>query len=141
MCRRRDGFFDSVVRQIMRRLVFTSLLAGVAFGVGMSVLFVPLFYLAGQIQNGINLSAVTGALFGLAIGWFSYSTEKKFRTRGVHLHPGETLVHQGPANHFVGRESVGGWLCITNQRLFFESHKLNNFLISDQAQQAHPVSQ
>ena len=35
---------------------------------------------------------------------------------------GELPVHSGPANHWRGVESVGGWLYLTNQRLLFTPH-------------------
>ena len=38
---------------------------------------------------------------------------------------GETMLRNGPANHFVGVEGVGGWLYLTSGRLYFRSHSLN----------------
>lgn len=43
----------------------------------------------------------------------------------IQLAVGETIIKEGPANHFKGAESVGGKLYLTNQRLFFKSHTLN----------------
>ena len=43
----------------------------------------------------------------------------------IQLAENETIIKEGPANHFVGMESVGGKLYLTNQRLFFKSHALN----------------
>ncbi len=37
------------------------------------------------------------------------------------------MLHQGPANHLVGKEAVGGWLYLTDQRLVFVSHGVNAF--------------
>ncbi len=39
-----------------------------------------------------------------------------------HLGIGELPIHSGPANHWRGLESVGGWLHLTNQRLLFTPH-------------------
>src|SRR5215212_1763560 len=41
------------------------------------------------------------------------------------LRPGEALVRESRANMQRGIESVGGHLYLTDQRLIFESHKLN----------------
>lgn len=110
------------------RLISTSFFAGAGFGVAMSVLLVPVYYLLGQVKTGVLISAAAGVLFALLIGGFCYVAERRFRACKVIFHPGEYLVHQGPANHFVGHESVGGWLRLTNQRLFFQSHTLNHFV-------------
>ncbi len=37
----------------------------------------------------------------------------------------EFVIKQGAANHFVGIESVGGQLYLTNERLFYKSHNIN----------------
>src|SRR3954451_10040838 len=41
------------------------------------------------------------------------------------LRPGEALVRESRANLQRGIESVGGHLYLTDQRLIFESHRLN----------------
>jgi len=38
---------------------------------------------------------------------------------------GEQLLHDGPANHFLNGEGVGGWLFLTKERLLFRSHQFN----------------
>ena len=43
----------------------------------------------------------------------------------IQLAEGEVILKEGPANHFMGVESVGGKLYLTNLRLFFKSHRLN----------------
>jgi len=41
------------------------------------------------------------------------------------LRQGEQVVKEGAANLQKGIETVGGKLCLTNQRLVFEAHKFN----------------
>ena len=41
------------------------------------------------------------------------------------LKQGEHIIKEGPANLQKNIEAVGGNLCLTNQRLVFEAHKLN----------------
>ena len=43
----------------------------------------------------------------------------------IDLQPNETILKDGPANHFKGVEAVGGRLFLTNQRVFFKSHAFN----------------
>ena len=41
------------------------------------------------------------------------------------LRQGEKVIKVGPANLQKNIETVGGKLCLTNQRLVFEAHKFN----------------
>ena len=41
------------------------------------------------------------------------------------LQPGETMIREAAANLQRGLETVGGRLCLTTQRLVFESHGFN----------------
>lgn len=41
------------------------------------------------------------------------------------LRQGEQVIKEGPANLQKNVETVGGKLCLTNQRLVFEAHKFN----------------
>ena len=43
----------------------------------------------------------------------------------IQLAEGEVILKEGPANHFMGIESVGGKLYLTTLRLFFKSHAVN----------------
>jgi len=41
------------------------------------------------------------------------------------LRQGEQVIKEGPANLQKNIETMGGKLCLTNQRLIFEAHKFN----------------
>jgi hypothetical protein len=43
----------------------------------------------------------------------------------IDLKPNERIIREGAANLQRGLETVGGWLYLTNQRLFFQSHRFN----------------
>ena len=43
----------------------------------------------------------------------------------IDLRPNENLFREGTANLQRGAETVGGWLFLTDQRLFFQSHSFN----------------
>ena len=111
----------------MWRAIKMGTLSGLLFGAGMGLLFIPLLYLAGDVKDGIGLSLGCGVAFGGAMGWFSLIASRRLRSK-IPLRGGESLIHQGPANHFVGKEAVGGWLYLTNQRLLFASHGANFFV-------------
>ena len=102
-------------------------LSGLVFGAVMSLLFIPLLYLAGELKAGICLSLGCAVTFGGALGWFSLVASRRLRSK-IPMRAGESLIHQGPANHFVDKEAVGGWLYLTNQRLLFASHGANFFV-------------
>jgi hypothetical protein len=103
------------------RVVKVSILAGLAFGIGTCFIVLPVAYFLGGIKGGLYLSAGSGALFGLAIGVLSYTAARRLQSR-VDLTEGETLIHQGAASHWKGKQPTGGWLYLTNHRLVFVSH-------------------
>jgi len=67
---------------------------------------------------------LAGCLFGLVMAAFLASSKVQQSARPV-FQPHEQIIKAGPANHFMGREAVGGWLFLTDQRLVFKSHRFN----------------
>ena len=98
----------------------TFLITSFAFGACMSAFFTFQYGPALGIPGGL----ASGLLFGGIMSAFGMYQAAKFKGQ-CPLTPGETLVKEGPANHFVGAEGVGGWLYLTSTRLYFRSHKLN----------------
>ena len=90
------------------------------FGVFMGAFFAFQHGPAVGIPSGIG----SGFLFAAFMTAFAEYQARKFRGQ-CPLAEGETLVKEGPANHFVRVEGVGGWLYLTSQRLCFRSHKVN----------------
>ena len=76
------------------------------------------------ILNALPLVIGSGLLFGLLMALFAASQQKVFEKQKTKFED-EELLHDGPANHFLNLESVGGWLYLTDKRLFFRSHKFN----------------
>ena len=111
----------------MLRMLLSAGLAGGAFATAMGVVLIPLLHLTGEARLAVFLCAACGFAFALTIAWFSLSAARHFHSR-LPLHPGETMLHKGPANHLVGQEAVGGWLYLTDQRLVFVSHCVNAFV-------------
>lgn len=98
----------------------TGVYSGLAFGIFMGVFAVFTSGPAGAVLAGL----VSGVLFGLMMAVFLSIMTRKMAGK-LPLLPGEEIVKEGPANHFVRGESVGGWLTVTTQRLQFTSHKIN----------------
>ena len=104
----------------MRRFLVTTLYSGLPFGVVMALLAWPM---AG-FSVGVPLGLVAGLVFGVAMAAFAAVSRRRFQTERPDF-AGETLLREGPANHFFHAESVGGWLYLTSRRLLFRSHQVN----------------
>jgi hypothetical protein len=51
--------------------------------------------------------------------------ERLFQKIIVETAANEIIIKEGGANHFMGKEAVGGKLVLTDKRLIFKSHKFN----------------
>lgn len=100
--------------------VKTFLRAGLFFGIFMAIYL----SLSDDWRRGIPLGLLSGVFFGLIMASFVQYQSRKF-TKNRPLLSGEKLIKEGPANHFLKGEGVGGWIYLTDSRLFFVSHKLN----------------
>ena len=112
----------------MKSFIKTALINGTAFGVPMGVLAGVVMAVARGLSFGVPfglaMAAASGAAFGLATAGFMAIQRRRFsRARAEFI--GEQLVHDGPANHFLNGEGVGGWLFLTKKRLLFRSHQFN----------------
>lgn len=104
----------------MLRFFELAILSGVPFGLAMGVYFGLTF----GVEAGVASALALGPFFGLSMAAFAAWQGGRF-AHEVPACDGETLLRQGPANHFKGIESVGGRLYLTNRRLLFRSHRLN----------------
>ncbi|WP_254157665.1 hypothetical protein [Chryseosolibacter indicus] len=80
--------------------------------------------------ESIFAGIVSGLFFGLFFRKIFTSTykrlgEKQLKQIVIILDEDEELIKEAGANHFKGKEAVGGKLALTNKRLVFKSHKLN----------------
>ena len=73
---------------------------------------------------GVVGGLVAGVLFATAMRWFVGRQAKRFSVERPDL-DGDTVVLEGPANHFKGAEGVGGYLWLTSKQLCFRSHRFN----------------
>ena len=104
----------------MKQSLKIFLLLWIAFGGVMGILFM---WQAGP-RFGVPIGLVSGLLFASIMTAFAHYQARKFRGL-CPLEQGERLLKEGPANHIVGAEGVGGWLYFTTSRLYFRSHKIN----------------
>jgi len=104
----------------MKRFARTTLLAGIPFGLGMGVFYI---LLTGW-HRGLSLALGSGSLFGLAMASFSANQRRRFAAQRP-AYTEELVLHEGPANHFLNGEGVGGWIYLTPRRIMFVSHKIN----------------
>jgi hypothetical protein len=97
-----------------------SILAGLAFGLLFGI------FLAVKFTTDYALIAgpISGLAFGLALYFFVTSKIVKRQTT-IQTVNGETIIHSGGANHFVGAEAVGGKLYLLSDKLQFKSHGIN----------------
>lgn len=112
----------------MNRFGRTFLRSGAAFGVLFAIPFTLLFLMPlGWKIGGLAFIAITilaGVPFGLMMAAFACSKRVQRDTQPA-LEEDEKVVKEGPANHFMGIESVGGRLFLTDRRLLFKSHHSN----------------
>ena len=112
----------------MKSFIKTALITGACFGISMGICAGILVGIARGISAGISFglwgAVASGLVFGLAMASFTAMMRRSFaRTRPEFK--GEELLRDGPANHFLNGEGVGGWLFLTKERLLFRSHQFN----------------
>lgn len=104
----------------MVSFLVTFLRTGLLFGLFMGIAF----SLMDGWRSGVWSGLWAGILFGLIMALFVQYQSRKF-TQNRPLLSGEKLIKEGPANHLITGEGVGGWIYLTDSRLFFVSHKIN----------------
>lgn len=104
----------------MNSFLKTFFKSGIFFGVLMGLYY---SYEHG-LKTGVGYGIFTGIFFGAIMALFAQFQSKKFQSeRPVFLD--EKLLKEGPANHFLNGEGVGGWIYLTDKNLFFKSHAAN----------------
>ena len=107
-------------------------LFGLCFFPGMGCIMIKQNLWLGLIL-GLFLDIVAAALFGsicgIIYGRIMESNMKKHALDFVPMRDSfysqNRLLYDGPANHMMGKEGVGGWLFLLNDTLYFKSHQQN----------------
>lgn len=107
-------------RGITARFIKNAFLTGMPYGLFMGLVFSWLF----GLPLGLALGLCAGIFFGISMAAFARIQSKKMKSTDERLE-GETILMQGPANHFLRGEGRGGWLTLTPSRLIFRSHGHN----------------
>ena len=96
---------------------------GIIFGLGMG-LFYSFFY---DLKTGIRGGIFCGVSFGFITALIAlYNSSKVQKERPQFIDEKlEKLAKEEAASHFMGAEVVGGWIYLTDKRLFFKSHPLS----------------
>ncbi len=105
----------------MKDNIKTFLLAGISFGLIMGAFL----DIVNNLYVGIISGVFLGAFFGFFIWLFVFIRSKKFKKNSYEITGGNEIIMEGVANHFKGKESVGGWICLTENEIIFKSHNFN----------------
>ena len=96
------------------------MLAGI--GIPMGLLFSVMF---ASLQKGMLSGIAGGLLFAVIMILFTaVLSSRKDKLREHHGIEG-TVLRDGAANRMVGKEAVGEWIFLTEDRFFFASHAIN----------------
>lgn len=98
------------------------------FGLPWTVLMIIYYSI---IKGGLTLNILVsnligGLVAGLLVAWtMQYASKRLFKKITIETADNENIIKEGGANHFKGKEGVGGKLVLTDKRLIFKSHKFN----------------
>lgn len=96
-------------------------LTGIPFG----IIFFFLIWFRSGLAAGLIVGAIIAAVIGIAGTAFYHSQKVEFRKSSPLHTGGQNIVMDGPCNHFVGKEGVGGWMYLTEREIIFVSHNIN----------------
>ncbi|MBQ8246027.1 MAG: hypothetical protein IJZ42_02760 [Lachnospiraceae bacterium] len=75
---------------------------------------------------GLLVAVSCSIIFFMLIYFFAQRATKEFAVVRDKLAQQEPIFYDGAANHRVGKESVGGWMFLYGDRLYYMSHMWNN---------------
>lgn len=100
----------------------SALLFGMAIGIPLAVLRGISFMTKGTVSilmvivTGLLVGLLSGILFTLLIALFVKWQTRGFKKKRAEMAKEYDIVYDDGANHFVGKEGVGGWLYRSNHR-------------------------
>lgn len=96
------------------------MLAGI--GIPMGLLFSVMF---ASLQKGMLSGIAGGLLFAVIMILFTAVLSSRKDKLREHYGIEGTVLRDGAANRMVGKEAVGEWIFLTEDRFFFASHAIN----------------
>jgi hypothetical protein len=97
-----------------------SIVSGICFGIMTGI------FLAGEfnLYIVIGCAVITAIILSLFFNWL-LNPERIMRQAAITDLKGNSVLHEGPANHFKNGEAVGGKLYLLKNEILFKSHKFN----------------
>ncbi len=105
--------------------IYLALISSTAYGLAMGIFFSVQL---GRYDLGMEMGLIAGLLFGPPWAWVMRMFANRFNSKHKVERPdfgSESILVEGPANHFKGIEGVGGYLWVTDARVHFRSHSVN----------------
>lgn len=99
-----------------------SFVGGIFFG---TIMGLYTAIMSSSLIYSIGIGIFVGIFFGLAMAILTFFLNRSFKKKNLKVIGGEKIILDGPANHFMGKESVGGYLYLTKKEIIFNSHNLN----------------
>ena len=90
-----------------------------------AILFGIIIGLILDVVAALFFGAACGLVYGLIMGSFMETKAKEFAPMRENYIAQRRLFFDGPANHMMGKEGVGGWMFLLNDTLYFKSHQQN----------------
>ena len=98
------------------------LISAFLFGISFSVVCALIY---GDILKAFVLGISAGILFGILMTLFVMYISKKMNIFRAKLAEEHDIFFEGGANYWEGKNSLGGWLFLTESDLYFVAHKYN----------------
>lgn len=82
-------------------------------------------FLFQNLQKGMILGGLAGLLYAVGISVFCAVIGKRMKGLRSKLEEESRILYDGGANHWMGKEAVGGWLFLLEDDVYFVSHNMN----------------
>ncbi len=90
-----------------------------------AILFGIIIGLVADVIFALGFGVACGLLYGFLMYLFMKKKAEEFALLRNTFIAQNRLFYDGAANHQVGKESVGGWMFLLNDSLYFKSHQQN----------------
>ena len=122
----RLGIYFGLMMAAMAGLLGLCLFPGLGcFLFSDAILFGIIIGLILDVIAALLFGAACGLVYGLIMGAFMETKAKEFAPMRADYIEQRRLFFDGPANHMMGKEGVGGWMFLLNDTLYFKSHQQN----------------
>jgi len=99
-------------------------------GLPFGIIFGFFTWLSRDLGSGIVGGVIVSIVLGVLGTIFFHIQKVKFKKNGLQNTGGQRIIMDGPCNHFIGKDSVGGWMYLTEREVIFVSHNNNRLIHS-----------